>query len=73
MKSNNDGWLGRFFVILFFVFLILKLTKTISWSWWWVFSPLIIDGILLIGSLLLIGIGTFAQKIIKKKEKKEND
>lgn len=26
--------------VLFIVFLILKLTKTIAWSWWWVTSPL---------------------------------
>jgi hypothetical protein len=27
-------------IILFVVFLVLKLTKTIDWSWWWVTSPL---------------------------------
>lgn len=26
--------------ILFIVFLILKLTNTIDWSWWWVTAPL---------------------------------
>ena len=26
--------------ILFIVFLILKLTNVIAWSWWWVTSPL---------------------------------
>lgn len=26
--------------ILFIVFLILKLTNNIDWSWWWVTSPL---------------------------------
>ena len=26
--------------ILFIVFLILKLTNVIDWSWWWVTSPL---------------------------------
>jgi len=26
--------------ILFVVFLVLKLTKVIGWSWWWVTSPL---------------------------------
>ncbi len=41
MKDGNRvtvklglGW------ILFFIFLTLKLTDTISWSWWWVTSPL---------------------------------
>ena len=27
-------------IILFIVFLILKLTGDIDWSWWWVTSPL---------------------------------
>ena len=29
-----------FFDFLFLIFLILKLTGTIAWSWWWVTSPL---------------------------------
>ena len=28
------------FTLTFIVFLVLKLTKTISWSWWWVTSPM---------------------------------
>jgi hypothetical protein len=31
-----------FWDILFIVFLILKLTGTISWSWGWVFAPLFV-------------------------------
>jgi len=27
-------------VLLTFAFIILKLTETIAWSWWWVVSPL---------------------------------
>lgn len=27
-------------MILFIVFLVLKLCKVIAWSWWWVTSPL---------------------------------
>lgn len=40
--------------ILFFVFLILKLTGTIYWSWWWVTCPL---WILPVAGLALIAIG----------------
>ena len=29
-----------FMTVLFFIFLILKLTKTISWSWWLVTLPI---------------------------------
>ena len=28
--------------IVTIVFIILKLTQIIDWSWWWVFSPLLI-------------------------------
>ena len=31
---------GTFNLILFLVFLILKLTGTIDWSWWWITAPL---------------------------------
>lgn len=37
--------------ILFFIFLILKLTGAITWSWIWVFAPLWIP----IGILIIFG------------------
>lgn len=42
--------------ILFIVFLILKLTNVIAWSWWWVTAPLWITialNILIIISIVL--------------------
>lgn len=36
-------------VILFVVFLILKLTGHIDWSWWWVTSPLWIPFAIVLG------------------------
>lgn len=27
-------------MILFLIFMVLKLTKHIDWSWWWITSPL---------------------------------
>lgn len=37
---NSDGGSGlTLAVVLTVVFTILKLTHTISWSWWWVTSP----------------------------------
>jgi hypothetical protein len=36
MKESSIG----LDIILFVVFLILKLTGNIDWSWWWVTSPL---------------------------------
>ena len=40
--------------ILFVVFLVLKLTGTIAWSWWWVTSPLWIPMALLTIALLVV-------------------
>ena len=40
------------------LFIILKLTKVISWSWLWVFSPIwitIIIAIVVFGSILVVG------------------
>lgn len=39
--------------VLFLIFLVLKLTGLINWSWWWVTSPLWIGAILV---LILYGI-----------------
>jgi hypothetical protein len=40
MANNNiSNGLGLG-TVLFIVFLILKLTGNIDWSWWWVTSPL---------------------------------
>lgn len=37
MKKDNDSkW---FFWVLGIVFIVLKLTGYIDWSWWWVLSP----------------------------------
>ena len=48
MKEEGIG-LGT---ILFVVFLVLKLTETIDWSWWWVTAPLWIP----VGLVLVIAI-----------------
>lgn len=40
--SNNKKVVVQFPIcmVLFIVFLVLKLTNTIDWSWWWVTAPL---------------------------------
>ena len=40
--SNGIGFTG----LLTIVFIILKLCNIITWSWWWVLSPLWISAIL---------------------------
>lgn len=48
-KSSGIGTTG----VLFIVFLVLKLTGNIDWSWWWITSPIWIP-ILLIASLVIV-------------------
>lgn len=54
--SNGIGLPG----VLFVVFLVLKLTGNIDWSWWWVTSPIwipLIVGIAILLTLIIIFIG----------------
>lgn len=39
-NNTNSGGIG-FFGLLTIVFVTLKLTDFIDWSWWWVLSPVI--------------------------------
>lgn len=73
-SSNNNASSGGigFFAILFFIFLILRLTGFIDWSWWWVTAPLWGPaGVTLVGALVWLVfriIGAFrAQKRLDKK------
>jgi hypothetical protein len=50
-KSNQPSGLGLG-MILFLIFMVLKLTDNIDWSWWWVTSPLWIPA-LLVGAFAL--------------------
>jgi hypothetical protein len=38
-KSSNSAGVS-FSTLLFLTFLVLKLTNTIDWSWWWITAPL---------------------------------
>lgn len=38
-KNSTRGGIG-IGMVLFVVFLVLKLTGNIDWSWWWVTAPL---------------------------------
>jgi hypothetical protein len=55
-KSNSGTGLSLS-AVLFIVFLVLKLTGNIDWSWWWVTSPLWIPlalGLAIVGLVFLI-------------------
>ena len=65
-------------MVLFLIFLTLKLTGLISWSWWWVTSPLWIP-VMIILTIMFIALGAiiiatalgYSMKDIKNKIKKE--
>lgn len=52
-NNNTSNGLGLG-TVLFIVFLILKLTGTIDWSWWWVTSPLWIPLSLMVVITLIV-------------------
>lgn len=64
MKSNNQTSGGISFLgLLTIVFIVLKLTNVITWSWWWVLAPLWLP--LCIAALVgvtMIGIGLYQSK-----------
>lgn len=49
-QQNSSYSLGT---ILFLIFMVLKLTGNIGWSWWWVTSPLWGSVVLVIVIVLL--------------------
>jgi hypothetical protein len=61
-KTSSNG-IG-FGTVLFLVFLVLKLTGNIDWSWWWVTSPLWIP--LTLGVVIISIIGFIAIALNKK-------
>jgi len=55
MESAKSGGIGLGGVLLV-LFIALKLTGVIAWSWWWVLSPLWIPVALVLAFFLVIGI-----------------
>ena len=56
-SSSNGGGIG-FTGLLTIVFIILKLTDVIDWSWWWVLSPIWISLIIaavIVGGIVALG------------------
>lgn len=57
-QVTSSGGIG-FAGLLTIVFITLKLTGVIAWSWWWVLSPLWISfliGLLIIGGILSVAL-----------------
>ena len=74
-KSNSGTGLS-ITSVLFIVFLVLKLTGNIDWSWWWVTSPLwipiaLVFGIVFLAVLIVIIALIFGASIDDIKTKSE--
>jgi hypothetical protein len=59
-SSNSSNGLGLG-TVLFLIFMVLKLTNYIDWSWWWITAPLWIP-IAIIGVIGLVTIFLFKGK-----------
>ena len=57
MEKSATGGICSMFLV-FIVFLVLKLTNVIGWSWWWIASPLwaplLISIIVILCSIIVI-------------------
>jgi hypothetical protein len=54
--TKSGGGIG-FVGLLTILFIALKLTGYISWSWWWVLSPLWISALVFVGIIVAVLIG----------------
>lgn len=64
MKEKNSSSGIGFTSLLTIVFIVLKLTNVINWSWWWVLSPIWIDIVLAI--IIIVGLVIY-EVIMEKK------
>lgn len=70
MSDNNSGGIG-FIGLLTIVFVVLKLTNYVTWSWWWVISPVWLSTSLVLTILLIVFIVKVSQAVNKEKKRKE--
>ena len=53
-EKEGNYWIGLLEILLTVVFVVLKLTHFIDWSWWWVFAPLWLPVAVVVVIVLLI-------------------
>lgn len=63
-SSRSSGGIS-FTGALTILFIGLKLTNVISWSWWWVLSPLWISALFVLTIILIVGIVAVIAEINK--------
>lgn len=65
VKTSTNGGIG-FLGALTILFIALKLTHVIDWSWWWVLSPIWIPVAGVLGIIAIVAIVMLIVKVIKK-------
>lgn len=56
MKKTSSGGCSSSLFLLFFVFLILKVSGAVAWSWWWVTCPLWLPVAFVLIALVLMAV-----------------
>jgi len=64
-RNSTSGGVG-FCGLLAIVFIVLKLTGHIAWSWWWVLSPLWTPFAVFVGFLVVSFVLAFLWAIVKR-------
>ena len=70
-ESSSSGGIS-IGMVLFLIFLVLKLTGVIAWSWWWVTCPLWIGLVIFLGFMavgLVVGGGALGLAALLSKKK----
>lgn len=67
-SSNSSGAIGGvgFLGLLQLAFIILKLCKVITWSWWLVFTPLFFEIFLLIVAFVILVIVEYRKSNLRR-------
>lgn len=64
MNTNGIGFTG----LLAIVFITLKLTGYIDWSWWWVLSPLWIPFVVVMFVIVLLAMFTNGKFYVRRRK-----
>lgn len=64
-KTSSGGGGVGFAGLLTLLFITLKLTNYIAWSWWWVLAPLWVPASLLLSTLAVVLITLFIKDLRK--------
>jgi membrane protein YdbS with pleckstrin-like domain len=65
MNNNNSSRGIGFGTVLFLIFLVMKLTDTIDWSWWYVTMPLWIMPAVIVCTLIFCFASVFVVNLFK--------